>query len=94
MKTVFYPLSGFLLLWLAAANLLAFSLFGIDKLRARRGEWRIPERTLFLAPLLGGSAGGLLGMWVFHHKTRHARFRYGLPLLLLLQLGVWWLFFR
>ena len=75
-----------LLLWLAAANLLAFALMGLDKRRARRGAWRISEQTLFLAALLGGALGGTAGMHLFHHKTRHWYFRFGFPILLLLQL--------
>lgn len=74
--------------WLLAANAAAFILFGIDKRRARRDRWRIPERTLFLFPLLGGTLGAILGMRVFHHKTLHRRFRYGLPALLAAQLAV------
>lgn len=74
--------------WLLVTNAAAFILFGIDKRRARRDRWRIPERTLFLFPLLGGTLGAILGMRVFHHKTLHRRFRYGLPALLAAQLAV------
>lgn len=74
-----------LLIWLAGVNVVTFALYGIDKHRAKKGRWRIPEKTLLLLPLLGGSVGGLLGMAVFHHKTRHWYFRLGLPLMLLLQ---------
>ena len=85
------------LIWvyLLAVNTLAFSLMGIDKRRAKRGAWRIAERTLFLLPLLGGSIGALAGMRVFHHKTRHWYFRWGIPAIFLLQLAacgaVWYL---
>ena len=72
-------------LWVLLMSVLSFSLFGQDKRRARRGQWRIPERTLFLTALLGGSPGAILGMRLFHHKTLHKRFRYGLPLILALQ---------
>lgn len=74
-------------LYLLAVNLAAFALMGADKGRARRGAWRVPERTLFLPALLGGALGGTLGMRVFHHKTRHWYFRWGFPLLLALQLA-------
>ena len=82
-------------LYLLAVNLAAFALMGADKRKARRGAWRIPERTLFLPALLGGALGGVLGMRTFHHKTRHWYFRWGFPLLLALQLaGLGWLAFR
>ena len=73
-----------LIAWLAM-NVLTFSLYGADKRRAKKGQWRIPEKTLLILPLLGGSVGGILGMAVFHHKTRHWYFRWGLPAMLLLQ---------
>ena len=67
-------------------NLLAFFLMGADKRRAKKDLWRIPEAHLFLGALLGGSPGAILGMYLFRHKTRHWYFRWGLPLILLLQL--------
>lgn len=79
--------AGYVLLMSA----LAFALMGVDKRRARRKGRRIPERTLFLTALLGGSPGAVLGMWTFRHKTRHWYFKYGLPVLLLAQAAaVWW----
>ena len=77
--------------WLAAVNVLAFVLFGLDKWFAVRGMWRISERTLFTVALLGGTAGALLGMSAFRHKTRHKTFTLGMPAILLLQsvLGIW-----
>ena len=80
-----------LLVWLAGINLFAFALFGADKAKAVRsrthpGVRRIPERSLFLAAILGGSAGALLGMRVWHHKTLHRSFRIGIPLILFLQI--------
>ncbi len=74
-------------------NLIAFALYGIDKRRAKQGAWRISEYTLLLVALLGGSLGALLGMRYFRHKTRHRKFRYGVPLILLLQLGLGLCFF-
>ena len=74
-------------LYLLAANLAAFAVMGVDVGRARRGEWRVPERTLFLPAVLGGALGGVLGMRLFRHKTRHWYFRWGFPLLLALQLA-------
>lgn len=82
-------------LYLLAVNLAAFMLMGADKRRARRGAWRISEKALFLQAALGGALGGVLGMRVFHHKTRHWYFRLGFPLLLLAQLlGLSWLALR
>ena len=74
-----------LLAWLAGVNVVTFALYGIDKYKAKKERWRIPERTLLLLPLLGGSVGGILGMAAFHHKTRHWYFRMGLPVIFLLQ---------
>ena len=69
----------------------ALPILGLDKGRAqRRGARRVPERALFLCALLGGSPGALLGMWAFRHKTKHWYFKYGLPAILLLQLGLLW----
>ena len=80
-----------LLVWLAVINLLTFIVYGADKRRARKGKWRVPAKTLFLLPLLGGSIGALLGMRVFHHKTKHWYFVWGIPAILLAQiaLAVW-----
>lgn len=66
-------------------SFISFVLFGVDKRRARRGEWRIPERTLLTCCALFGAAGGLCGMRAFHHKTRHAKFAYGVPAMLAVQ---------
>lgn len=79
--------------YLILMNLIAFALYGIDKRRAKQGAWRISEYTLLLVALLGGSLGALLGMRYFRHKTRHRKFRYGVPLILLLQLGLGLYFF-
>lgn len=72
--------------YLLAVNLLAFFLMGLDKRRARQGKWRISERTLFLAALLGGSVGAILGIRCFRHKTKHRSFTVGMPVILALQL--------
>ena len=78
--------------YLACVNLAAFGAMWADKRRARRGRWRLSEKTLFLFPVLGGALGGLLGMQVFRHKTRHWYFRWGFVLLAILQLaGMVWL---
>ena len=71
-----------------AINVVAFSLFGIDKHRAKRSAWRIPEKTLLLSAFLGGSAGALLGMLLFRHKTRHKKFLLLVPLALTLHISL------
>ena len=81
---IFQLLSAYLLV----VNVLLFALMGIDKWKAKNGRWRIPEKTLFLAAILGGSVGGILGMRVFRHKTRHNSFKYGFPAILIAQLAL------
>ena len=83
-------------IYLAAANLVAFALMGIDKSKSKKpGVRRIPEKTLFLAALLGGSLGAVAGMYTFRHKTRHWYFKFGLPAILLLHLALAaWLYLR
>lgn len=75
-----------LLVVLIVMNLLAFALMGIDKMKAKRGSWRIPEKTLFLVTALFGALGGTLGMKVFRHKTKHWYFKWGFPALLAVQI--------
>ena len=72
-------------IWAAAMSLAAFCAMGFDKRRARRGGRRVPEKTLLMLALLGGSPGAVAGMHCFRHKTRHWYFRWGLPAILLLQ---------
>lgn len=71
--------------YLAVMTLAGFLSMGWDKLMAKKGRWRVPERTLLLIAALGGSLGSILGMEVFHHKTRHKKFSWGLPAIFLLQ---------
>ena len=73
--------------FLAAMNVAAFAAYGSDKYRSMHGQWRIRERTLLLLALLGGSAGAWLGMPVFRHKTQHLKFKYGVPVIFLIQLA-------
>ena len=78
-------------IYLILINLISFVLFGMDKLKARNHQWRISEKTLFLFAASGGSAGAIAGMYVFRHKTKHWYFRYGLPLILVVQVVcMWW----
>lgn len=69
-------------------NIAGFAAMGIDKSRARRKVWRIPESSLFFIALIGGSIGSLLGMYGFRHKTRHWYFVWGMPAILVLQVAV------
>ena len=77
----------FFLCYLPFINLLGFLSMWRDKRRATQGKWRTPEAILFLIALLGGSIGSYLGMQVFRHKTLHAAFRFGIPLLFFLQIA-------
>lgn len=77
-----------LIYYLLGINLLTFFVYGIDKWKAKRDKWRIPEATLLMLAALGGSVGALLGMTVFHHKTKRKKFLIGVPLILLAQLAV------
>ena len=82
-------MESYVLIYLLAANVAAFLVFGIDKWKAVKGRWRIPEKTLLLFAAAGGSPGALAGMFVFHHKIRKPLFYLGVPLILLLQIGCW-----
>ena len=75
-----------LLIWVLAWTLIAFALMGIDKWKAKHDSWRIPEKTLFLSAILGGSVGALAGMFLFRHKTKHLSFTVGMPLILAVQI--------
>lgn len=72
--------------YVVAINVLGFCLMGIDKWKARKNRWRVPEKTLFLTALFGGSIGAFVGMYVFRHKTKKLRFTIGLPVILVLQI--------
>ncbi len=79
--------------YLMAVNMVGFLFMGIDKWKAKKRAWRIPEATLLLISALGGAVGSLVGMHLFHHKTRHWYFLYGIPAMLavhiLLGLFIW-----
>ena len=76
----------YLFIYLAIINAAAFLLMLIDKQKARKNKWRIPEATLIMSAVLGGSVGGLLGMYTFRHKTKHLKFTLGVPFILVLQI--------
>jgi uncharacterized membrane protein YsdA (DUF1294 family) len=80
----------YFVLYLFIVNALGFLLMLIDKQKARKGRWRIPERTLFLTAAIGGSVGSLLGMHTFRHKTKHLSFTLGIPAILIAQLILAW----
>lgn len=73
------------LYYLTAINLITFIVYGADKYKAKKGKWRIPEATLLLMAVIGGSIGAWIGMKVWHHKTMHKKFKYGIPIILILQ---------
>ena len=81
------------LYYLALINLITFVVYGIDKLKAKNGKWRIPESTLLLLAVVGGSIGAWCGMKAWHHKTLHKSFRFGIPAILAVQIlllaGLW-----
>ena len=81
-----------LVFYLIGINILTFLLFGVDKSNAIHRHRRIPERTLLLAALIGGSIGALLAMYLFHHKTRKRKFSVGVPAMLILHLAVFVLY--
>ncbi len=87
----------YLLIYLALVNVISFVLMYTDKKKAIKGKWRIPEKTLLGVCAIGGSIGGLLGMRLFRHKTKHAAFAFGIPAILTMQLIaavlVWYYFF-
>ncbi|MBO5516589.1 MAG: DUF1294 domain-containing protein [Firmicutes bacterium] len=72
---------------LAAWNLIVFCVYGLDKYKAKKDKWRIPEKTLLLLAFFFGGLGAFLGMRVFHHKTKHHLFTIGVPLCLLLNIA-------
>ena len=77
-----------LTVYLTVINLIAFGMYGVDKQKAIRKQWRIPEAQLLAVAALGGSVGAILGMQFFHHKTRKWKFRVGVPLILAVQLWI------
>ncbi|MBQ7720632.1 MAG: DUF1294 domain-containing protein [Clostridia bacterium] len=84
-------LTYLLYIYLAAANIVSFVMFGIDKSRAKRRAWRISEAALLISAAVGGSVGAIAGMIVFRHKTKHLKFLIGLPLILIIHLALWYL---
>ncbi len=76
----------YILIYLGVMSLLGFIMMGIDKAKAKRHSFRIPEATLFLIAVFGGSIGSILGMYTFRHKTKHKSFVIGMPAILIVQI--------
>ena len=76
------------LYYLLVVNTLTFLLYGIDKYKAKKARWRISETTLLMMAVIGGSIGAWAGMRLWHHKTMHKKFKYGIPLIILLQVAL------
>ena len=81
-------LHSYLAYYLLGINAVAFIMYGIDKYKAKKAKWRISEATLLLLAVLGGSIGAWMGMKVWHHKTMHKKFKYGIPAILLIQIAL------
>ena len=77
-----------LLYYIVGINIVTLIVYGIDKVKAMKGKWRISEATLLLLAIIGGSVGAWLGMKTWHHKTMHKKFKYGLPLIILVQIAL------
>ena len=71
--------------YLLAINIVSFFLYGIDKYKAKKGRWRISEATLLMMAVIGGSIGAWVGMRLWHHKTMHKKFKYGIPVIMIMQ---------
>lgn len=83
-----------LIVYFTLINLITFVMYGVDKYKAKKSKWRIPEATLLWMAVIGGSIGAWIGMKVWHHKTLHKKFRFGVPVILLLQLAAVFYFYR
>lgn len=78
----------YLVIYLIIINIAAFASMGIDKAKAKKKAWRIPEKTLFLLAIIGGSLGSIIGMQTFRHKTKHWYFKWGMPAIFVLQVAL------
>ena len=74
--------------YLLAVNIVTFLLYGIDKYKAKKGKWRISEATLLTMAAIGGSIGAWVGMRIWHHKTMHKKFKYGIPIIIIMQVAL------
>ena len=83
-----------IIIYLLVINLITFLTMWIDKRKAQKSKWRISETALFTLALLGGSIGGMIGMYKFRHKTQKARFKYGFPIILVLEVALCFIYLR
>ena len=83
-----------IIIYLLIINAITFMAMLIDKRKAEKGKWRISETALFTLALLGGSIGGMIGMYKFRHKTQKARFKYGFPIILVLEVALCFIYLR
>ena len=92
-KVIMAEREQFILVYLVVMSVVTFFVYGIDKWKAQHKRWRIPESVLLGLAAVGGSVGAWLGMQVWHHKTQHKKFKYGVPAIFVAQLVlvVWWL---
>ena len=74
--------------YLFAINIVSFFLYGIDKYKAKKNKWRISEATLLMIAVIGGSIGAWAGMRLWHHKTMHKKFKYGIPIIIIMQVSL------
>ena len=74
--------------YLLAVNIATFLLYGVDKYKAKKNKWRISEATLLTMATIGGSIGAWAGMRLWHHKTMHKKFKYGIPIIIILQVAL------
>lgn len=84
--TNFMDVITLIAIYISVINLISFIAMGVDKYKAKKRAWRIPESTLFVLAIIGGSIGSIAGMHLFHHKTRHWYFLYGMPAILIIQI--------
>ncbi|GAA0070396.1 hypothetical protein UT300003_19190 [Clostridium sardiniense] len=80
--------------YILIVNILGYFLMFLDKQKAKKHKWRIPENTLMLVAIIGGSIGSIIGMQTFRHKTKHIKFKFGIPIILILQVILFFLFFK
>ena len=76
------------LYYLLFINIITFMMYGIDKLKAKKGKWRISEATLLMMAIVGGSIGAWAGMRIWHHKAMHKKFQYGIPTIIIMQIAL------